>query len=323
MATMCMPICPRILLIAVVAAMAATLAAADADRPAIRPDDESGLHKTLLERPAVPVTAPSEGEAPSPAGPDLPPAGSMLIDQPCRLVMVGGETWRIARLEPLEGAAEPTACWVLPCRLLEEMQAAAAANPNVRFRVSGELTGYDQQVFVLPRKAVAQLAEIAAKPSPPAGNAPQPASQPAAAEQGPATSDEVLKHLRAERAGAPVLAPSPQEPRPPTSHYSAAPQASGETLSVTEGGLIIDRRARVLPSPHTLWWLVRFEADNTLKERPLRLLPCRLLQQAQGYWAGGAGETRVYRVSGEVTEYEGRQYLLLRKLLPDRDLGRF
>ena len=89
-----------------------------------------------------------------------------------------------------------------------------------------------------------------------------------------------------------------------------------------EAGYVVDRLVRILPDERERWWLARFESDNTLADAPVRLLPCRLLEQARTA-ADEAEEPPVFRVSGEVTRYKGRRYLLLRKLLQERDLQQF
>ena len=73
------------------------------------------------------------------------------------------------------------------------------------------------------------------------------------------------------------------------------------------------------------WWLARFESDNTLQDQPVRLLPCKLLELAEkdtGYHARGQKTYRA-RVSGVLTRYEGWRYLLLRKLVKEREMGAF
>jgi hypothetical protein len=89
---------------------------------------------------------------------------------------------------------------------------------------------------------------------------------------------------------------------------------------------------------------VRFYADNTLQEPPLRLLPCTELERAtkaasganapaankpasgvntaaNNMAAGSPTTTKKFRISGELSEYKGRRYLLLRKVQVERDMG--
>ena len=55
---------------------------------------------------------------------------------------------------------------------------------------------------------------------------------------------------------------------------------------------------------------------------PIRLLPNRLLETALAI-SGAGTRSVVFIVSGEVMEYKGMNYLLLRKVLVRRDLGNF
>jgi len=303
-----------LLLAALVAAAACCAAAlaAQGEEATTRPGaDDASLTRALLERPPVPVTPPQDDAPPREAAPEPPPPGTMLVDFACRMTAVRGAGWRIARLEPADAAAGGPTYWVLPCRLLESMEDRAVG--DVIFRVSGEVEAYRGELFVLPRKVLLTEARPTAPKAP--VPAPAPATQPAA----PAGPDDVLEALRSERVSRPVLAPA-GEPTPdavpePSEAPGAAPPAAP--------ALVVDRVVRILPDSAAAWWLARYEADNTLRDQPVRLLPCRLLGRAEELCSGPAGETRAFRVSGEVTVYRGRHYLLLRKLIEQRQLGRF
>jgi hypothetical protein len=97
--------------------------------------------------------------------------------------------------------------------------------------------------------------------------------------------------------------------------------SSVETTRWPEETMLMDRLGRVVPGDP--WWSLAFEDRGTgHEEKPVRLLPNRLLENALGVSGTGA-KTRVIRVSGEVTEYRGANYLLLRKVLARRDMGNF
>ena len=89
--------------------------------------------------------------------------------------------------------------------------------------------------------------------------------------------------------------------------------------------MVIDRLVTFLPVGHGNWVEAVFEADNNGQEPPLRVLPSVFLPGPPD----GAdpdsmvGTTQRYWVSGEITEYRGRRYLLLRKALVRRDMGQF
>ena len=76
---------------------------------------------------------------------------------------------------------------------------------------------------------------------------------------------------------------------------------------------------RVLPDGSGRWSLARFEADNALRDPPLRVLPSLLREVAEAKGSDG----QVLRISGEISRYKGRRYLLLRKVLKERQMGQF
>ena len=55
----------------------------------------------------------------------------------------------------------------------------------------------------------------------------------------------------------------------------------------------------------------------------MRLLPCKLLEEAERRAAGATLKQAKFRVSGRITQYKGRRYLLLSKLLRVREMGQF
>ncbi len=85
-----------------------------------------------------------------------------------------------------------------------------------------------------------------------------------------------------------------------------------------DGFVLIDRPGRI--SREGQWWVFTFESDSpAFEEPPVRLLPNRMLEHAV-YEVEGSPHA-VFVVSGEVTDYEGQNYLLLRKLLRRRQMG--
>ena len=120
--------------------------------------------------------------------------------------------------------------------------------------------------------------------------------------------DEIIKALRDDRAERSVAATGP-----------ATGATTKASLPTGRGPTVIDRLVRLTPEPKKPWMLARFEADNTLHQPPLRLLPCRMLEIAEQT----ASRSRVLRVTGRIYVYKGRRYLLLLKVLSERDLQRF
>ncbi len=159
---------------------------------------------------------------------------------------------------------------------------------------------------------------------------------------GAAQADEVLaKMLTAERTQA-ILSPVDAEPVAPAK--SVAPRGNVQELRGGSDDMIVDRAVRMIQSNPAAWWFARFESDNTLQEPPIHLLPCSLLEKAarslaappqaakkyvprKGHMPVAAIATEahigVYKVSGVITHYKGKQYLLLRKCIHEPDLGQY
>jgi len=307
------------------------------------------LARLLLDKPEVPITPPMEMDKPAASAP-LPAEGTMLVDRLCRLWSERNSYWLVLTFEPEPGRAAGQSApaddverRVLPCELMEQMETLAARTPGTRFRVSGETTIFEGHAYLLPTKvtvlphespsalpAVApalagtpslKLAASAGATSAPLAG-PGPASAPAGRDKrGELTSNDLLKILLSENAGRPIqtVPVLPDSPKP----ASVAPTGSA-VLPVPRGEMVADRLVRIVPDPQGRWWIAAFEADNTLQEPPMRLLPCEMLAKAKAL-AGEArpGRMRIFRVSGKVTRYEGNRYLLLRKILVELNLGQF
>ena len=297
------------------------------------------LTRLLLDKPEVPITLPKDMEKPAESAP-LPAEGTMLIDRLCRLWSERDSYWLVLTFEPEPGrpAGQPTGGdeidrRVLPCELMEQMETLAARTPGARFRMSGETTVFEGHAYVLPTKVTvlpheALSAPVAAAPaattnasSTPIGDLRPAKASAAAGKPGELTSDDLLQALLSENAGRPIqtVPVLPDSPKP----ASVAP-AGPSVLPAARGEMVADRLVRIVPDPQGRWWLAAFEADNTLQEPPMRLLPCAMLAKAKSL-AGEArpGRMRIFRVSGKVTRYEGNRYLLLRKVLVELNLGQF
>ena len=88
-----------------------------------------------------------------------------------------------------------------------------------------------------------------------------------------------------------------------------------------DGYMIIDRMGRIHFDPEGLRWLFTLEADGaSLSEPPVTLYPCRLLEIMEDA-VGRSPDTLRFRISGQINQYQGRNYLLLRKVLMVYDLG--
>lgn len=183
----------------------------------------------------------------------------------------------------------------------------------------------------------------------PAGaTSPAPASASAPAQTRPVgRADAIVNELLGSQRRPVLLAVDQPKAAPPP---SVAPAGYLE-LPAEESTVVADRTVRILQEPGTTWYLACFNSDNTLQEPPYRILPCELLQQAakarqsadENLQKPGPQDmtprlgrmptvkekdvaipsTTRYRVSGEIKQYKGRKYLLMRKRLPERDMGQF
>ncbi len=64
-------------------------------------------------------------------------------------------------------------------------------------------------------------------------------------------------------------------------------------------------------------------SDNHGEEPPLRVLPSMALQQAERIDDTRPLESVRFKISGDITEYKGKRYLLLRKAIERRDMDEF
>ena len=132
-------------------------------------------------------------------------------------------------------------------------------------------------------------------------------------------AEDVLREFQQERPKPVPILPGRSGAR----SESTAPGASSQhapARHVPDGYFVVDRAGRLVHEGQ--WWVIHYIADNnplTSPEPPMKLLPNRMLQRM--IHEAGAGPQYQYIVSGEVTEFEGENYLLLRKLLRRPSMG--
>ena len=318
------------------------LAAPEAEKRT--PGDEDEFERILIEGDDVPVTDPQDAPAVEKQSNLWHIDGTAVVDRRCRIERDKASGWSLVTFEAEPGAASPRPRWALPNELLEKVESLIEENPDRTYRVSGETTIYREQVFLLlrkviieargagavaPKPAVKSTPALAAKTEPPADAesatpaAPpenQQTTKPAKSAKKPPSSKDILDSLLDDRPGKPVIAPIVRPDEQPKAAPSVAPGATGEVLPAARGKMVADRTVRLLLAGVGVWKEARFEADNTLREPPIRMLPCHMLERAERF--GSAGTVKL-RITGEITHYRGRRYLLLRKLLRVRDLGQF
>lgn len=114
----------------------------------------------------------------------------------------------------------------------------------------------------------------------------------------------------------PALQPLQPAPDPPDKNKAAtsvAPGATGLTLR-REGDFIVDRVARLNTTADGQKELV-FEADGRfMQDPPMIVLPSLNLMVLEGAIKKASRDLR-FRISGQVTEYNGRNYILVSKVV--------
>jgi len=304
--------------------------------------------RSLLERPEVPVIQPRGGVESAKPRPNLPPEGTMLVNRLARLQWDPASSWFVLRFTDRTGPGPETPFRVLPSRELEEMERLALRAEAVPiFRVTGETTVCEDHAYLLVHrftvlnerpelgeKPGAEGASGQAEPAPADEEKPEraPGTAPSEATSQPADSaglddsadpDAVIRALLRQRPGKSVSLPV-RSVTSDTEHRRSVAPAAGGILPAGPGRMAVDRLVRIVKGADGEWWEVRFESDNTGREPPMRLLPCRHLAAAkEAVLHASRNRILQYHVTGMITLYKGRRYLLLRKLLHERRMDQF
>lgn len=285
------------------------------------PNEDAALSMLLLESGEPNTVAPTDGNGTPPRQADLPRAGTLVIDQPATLVKDTDSDWYRLEFDNPQAVDGHPRRRVLPSRLLQKMEQLKTLRPEAEFRVSGETTLYEGRAYILLRRAASYEthrksndADIDAKaePDPNATSDPNAATQPASPED---IMDALLKH----KPDRPVRLPEVDSNS--MKDESVAPRrikGSDDPKSIVQNRVVY-----FVPEKNSDWWEARFVSDNTLTDRPARLLPNRLRERAEALAKTTADRGRLFTVSGEITHYRGRRYLLIRKLFVKRDMGQF
>jgi hypothetical protein len=276
----------------------------------------------LADKPEVPITLPEQ--APPVAEPKLPAERSMVINRLCRLVSQKSPPWVILRFLPEEGKPAQVDRYALPNQRLEDMESIVAKDPKAVFRISGECMIYGGRPYLLVRLALTQSQPSAPPEATADPNVPptkHPATPTTARTSAAADPDDLIRKLLEERPGKPVLLPAESEAKIET--LPSVSPAVAKQLPQAFGAMVADRVVYFSTEAGSGWSTVRFVADNTLLEQPIRLLPCRQVLTAKNLSTNKLERNIRLRVSGELTRYKGREYLLLRKVTRERDMHQF
>lgn len=236
------------------------------------------------------------------------PEGARLVSRMGQLAY--DEPWWT--FEPIDSEGWPP-LKLLPDATLEIMVRSSVDDRGPRgFVVSGEMSVFGNENYLLPRVAMR-----AHEPAPPPADAP-PAD---AAAEGSATElsseesvEDVLAMMRRQRPRQEMIPPRPVGPAdsvPTLAGTVQAPISDGSPLVARPGRIVFD-------DP---WWTFVLESDELdYPEPPLRVLPNRnlelMIQLAERESRG-----LVFIVSGEITAYGGKNYLLTRAAMQQAGKG--
>jgi len=142
---------------------------------------------------------------------------------------------------------------------------------------------------------------------------PAPATSPTTAPIAPA--DAILKSLLKPTTPAEqVIQPIKDAPLTDATSGQAAVAPNAPTLPLVREGTFVTNRLGRLTRTADNQWEFTFESDaKTLQDPPMLLLP-NLQLMALEKEATSSGRDLQFRVTGMVTEYRGRNYLLLEKV---------
>jgi hypothetical protein len=226
---------------------------------------------------------------------------------------------------------------VLPGKWLMAMNKVIGGNTNsaTEFRVWGEIIAYAKRNYILPTSVATYSlfgprgADESVSPTlrgPTSDSSPATAKPAVTTEEQTETAAELPEHLRetllAMPRTAPLSMPSDQSAsRVSDASLAASAAEDAGSLNRKDGDLIVDRVGRMIYDANEQGWLFSFDSDSqTASEPPVILHPCRLLEVMENTVHQSVHPLR-FRISGQITRYQGRTYLLLRKMLIVHDLG--
>jgi hypothetical protein len=150
---------------------------------------------------------------------------------------------------------------------------------------------------------------------------PVPIATPATRPVNRSAEDTLRQMLQPQAQSAQPLQPLPDLPPAidqTSGENAVAPGATTQPLTA-EGTILLDRIGRLTPGADGKTFEFTLESDGVvLADPPLVLVPNKQLEKLEQRVANSYGDIRL-RVSGEIMEYKGRNYLLLTRwaVLPD------
>jgi hypothetical protein len=147
-------------------------------------------------------------------------------------------------------------------------------------------------------------------------------SEPAQPTTRPLPADQLLNQmLKPSNSAARPIQPEPSVPPVDSSTGTAAVAPGAQQINVIrEGTFLVDRTGRLTKSADGQNWEFTFEADSrAMQDPPVIILPNLKLMAMEQAVQSSNRDVR-FRVTGMVTEYNGRNYLLMEKVVVIPDL---
>lgn len=287
--------------------------------PAPKPEDLlRELEAARRQRPTIKPTVPGsvvQGLPGAVKGGNNSVMGGRLVRQGTFLLSRRGTVSKLPdgevllTFDPDEHGAAERPMPLLPNTNLQNLERIAdRADPTARFNISGQVMAFKGRNYLLmdrPAEIVRAAAPVP-KPAEPKADEPKPAGN---GNADPTGMINKLEGAARERdAARPVLAVPDPGAAPAHVAGPTIPTVPPEKL-LREGSMITSRRGRMIRQPDGDWALT-FDADAAGKSEPaLLLLPCMNLQAMERVAERG-GEAATMSVSGIVTTYKSRNYLL-------------
>lgn len=148
--------------------------------------------------------------------------------------------------------------------------------------------------------------------------APAPTTAPAATQPAAPDDYERLLGSEADIRDRPLL-PQGRSSVDRTTGAAAIAPGAPEMSTRREGTFVVDRVGRLVKAADGHGWEFVFVADgNTMQDPPVRVVPNLKLQTIEDEMSVANRDLKL-RVSGTLTEYRGRNYVILEKVIVVRD----
>ncbi len=199
--------------------------------------------------------------------------------------------------------------------ILASISIALAEAPSAASKPAGNSAAASQPATAAPAATNINFAATRPAPAPAASQPAAPATHPF--DPAEASADDVIRRLMNERK-VPILADAATS-APASAPATEAPQAIIKPLPMPPGATVFNRLGRFIKESGSIWWTFRYESEKgVLYEPPMRVLPNQELDSIENILENSPADSVRFIISGEITQYHGQQYLLVRKMLVKR-----